>query len=548
MLWVCAGLTSACADDPVSAGDTDGGGGTETDSASETGGGGTEGELPMAEGSPPGASLKKLRSWEYRNSIEGLLGSDVAIDRPLPEDFVRANFTSIAASQDCYEELAIEDLEVIARDVAASAFASDPTPLSATGCAPSSVDDPCVREFVAEFGLNAWRRPLTDAELDKYVGLVGSLASLYDGSVARGAELTVAAMVTSPYFLYRVELGEPTGSGDLRKYKPHEMASRLAFTLWEQPPDDTLLAAAAAGELSTAESVREHAKRMLADERAIWPLFRFWREHLGIDRLTLTNYPRANASELLYDGLREEGRFLAYNLSLPGADSLSFLDAPTAFLQPGVAQLYGLSVDQEQEVELPAERLGFLTSGLFLLSNSHPQKTSPTRRGKFVLDRVLCRPIPPPPASVDLELPEPLEGQQTGRDVLDRHSSDPSCAGCHVQLDPPGFAFESYGPLGAFRDRDNGLAVDSTGVFDGESFSNAQEFVGLLRKSPSTPRCLSTQLFRSTMGLVEGDGQEPYLEALEVAFENNEYDLRAQLVKLVASDAFRFATGFSGGE
>lgn len=548
ILWVCAGLTSACADEPVPAGDTTGAG-AETDvGGSDADSSGTDSEQPMAEGSPPGASLKKLRSWEYRNSIEGLLGADVAIDRPLPEDFVRANFTSIAAAQDCYEELAVEELEVIARDVAASAFASDPTPLSATGCAPNSVDDPCVREFVAELGLNAWRRPLTDAELDKYVGLLGSLTSLYDGSIARGAELTVAAMVTSPYFLYRVELGEATGNGALRKYSAHEMASRLAFTLWEQAPDETLLAAAAAGELSTAESVREHAERMLVDDRAIWPLFRFWREHLGIDRLTLTNYPRANASELLYDGLREEGRFLAYNLSLPGADSLSFLDAPTAFLQPGVAQLYGLSVDQEKEVELPSERLGFLTSGLFLLSNSHPQKTSPTRRGKFVLDRVLCRPIPAPPANVDLELPEPLEGQQTGRDVLDRHSSDPSCAGCHVQLDPPGFAFESFGPMGVFRDQDNGLAVDSTGEFDGESFSNAREFVGLLRKSPSTPNCLSTQLFRSTMGVVEGAGQAPYLTVLEDAFETNAYDLRAQLVELVASDAFRFATGFSGGE
>jgi len=499
---------------------------------------------PAVEGDPPAASLKKLRSWEYRNAVQGLFGDTVTISGPLAPDFVRANFSSIAASQDCYEDVTLEALETVALDVAAQAFEVSPTPLEAAGCTPADAGDPCIRAFVSDFGLRAWRRPLSEPELDKYVGLVGSLASLYANDLAMGTELTVAALLQSPHFVYRVELGQPVESEPaLHKYTPHEMASRLAFTLWEQPPDDALLAAAGEGELTTAKSVREHAERMLADDRAIGPIFRFWREHLGIDRLTLTNYPRADASEALYAGLREEGRYMAYQLALPGADALSFLDTRMAYLQPEVADMYGIPLDAESEVELPPEREGFLTSGVFLLSNSHPGKTSPTRRGKFILERILCRSIPPPPADVDLNLPTPLPGEATGRDALAQHSSDPSCAGCHDQLDPPGFAFEGYGPDGALRDLDNGLPIDSSGSLGGEPFNDAAGLIPLLRKSDDAARCLTIQTYRSTLGTLESIGEVDYLEAFETAFVESGHDQRKLIVDIVSSDAFRFAVG-----
>ncbi len=519
------------------------GGQADTDDAGD-------GELPEAEGHPPPASLKKLRSWEYRNSVAQLLGEAVTVHGDLPPDFVRASFSSIAAAQDAYEDLAVEGFETIALDIAAQAFTSEPNPMSALGCTPSDATDPCVREFVADFGLRAWRRPLTDAELDKYVGLIASLAAIYGADVLKGSELAVAAMVQSPYFLYRVELGTPVDGGgpEVRKYTPHEMATRLSFTLWEQPPDAALLAAAAAGELATADSVREHAERMLADDRAIAPIFRFWREHLSIDRLTLTNYPRAEASETLYAGLREEGRFMAYHLALPGADALSYLDTQRAYLQPDVAAIYGMDLATEAEVEMPAERAGFLTSGIFLVSNSHPGKTSPTRRGKFILERVLCRSVPPPPADVDLELPTPLPGEATGRQALDQHSSDPSCAACHVQLDPPGFAFEHFGPTAALRGLDNGLPVDASGALDGEDFQDAAGLIELLRKSPDAARCVTLQTFRSTLGAVETIGQAQYIASLQAGFVDSEHDQRQLIVDIVSSDAFRFATGFSGGQ
>ena len=500
-------------------------------------------------GAPPPAGLKKVRSWEYRNLMEQLFEGPIAISRPLPPDAVRASFSSVSAAADCYDPTDVEGLELVALDVAAQAFAQTPTPLQAMGCEPSSASDTCVRDFIADFGRRAWRRPLTAAELSKYDGLAQSLAALYDGDPIKGAELTVAAMLQSPYFVYRVELGTPLEvDPGVRKYDGYEMASRLAFVLWERGPDQALLDAAAAGELTTEASVREHALRMLDDPKSIDAVFRFWREHLSIDRLTLTNYPRAEATPSLYAAMREEGHFMAYQLAQPGADALSFLDADTAYLQPELARVYGIELGEEGEVSLDPTRAGFLTSGLFLVSNGHPGKTSPTRRGKFVLERVLCRTIPPPPANVDLTLPDAAPGEATRRELVEMHATEPACKACHVLLDPPGFAFEHYGPMGGFRQEDNGLAIDASGELDAQPFRDAPELVALLRDNPDAARCVVTQTYRAVQGTVEEDAEEPYIDALTTAFVEGGHDQRLMIADLVASEAFRFATGQRGGE
>lgn len=531
-------LVGACGEDSVANADTDGE--TEgTDPANDPG--------LQAQGVPPPSGLKKMRSWEYRNVIEQLFEAPVALSRALPADGVRASFTSVSAAADCYGPTDVEGYELLALDVAAQAFSAAVTPLAAMGCTPASAGDPCVRDFVADFGLRAWRRPMTETELSKYTNLLESLSTLYDGDVLKGLELTVAAMLQSPFFLYRVELGIPLDvDPELRKFDGYEMASRLAFVLWERGPDQTLLDAAANGELTTEASVREHALRMLDDPKSIDAMFRFWREHLSIDRLTLTNYPRASASPSLYAAMREEGHFMAYQLAQPGADALGFLDMSTAYLQPELASLYGMQTSQEGEVELDAARAGFLTSGVFLVSNGHPGKTSPTRRGKFVLERVLCRTIPPPPADVDLTLPDAAVGEATRRELVEMHATAPACMGCHVLLDPPGFAFEHYGPLGEMRELDNGLPIDASGELDGASFSDAVGLLAALKDNPDAARCVVAQTYRSVLGTVEEDAERPYIDALTASFDEAGHDQRLMIADMVASEAFRYAKGLRG--
>lgn len=506
-------------------------------------------EPPVGAGTPPAASLKLLRTFEYRNTMAALLGDAVSVDAELRPDLVRANFTSVSASVDCYEEVGIEAFETIALDVAAQAFATSPTPLDQAGCAPADAGDDCVADFIADFGLRAWRRPLDGGERAKYVGLVDSLSTLYAGDVVKGVELTVAALLQSPNFLYRVELGWPVeGDPDTRKYSGYEMASRLAYSLWEGPPDRALLDAAGAGELDSAESVMQRASEMVADPRAEAALGRFWREHLNVDRLTLENYPRSVASEELYAAMRAEGEALVAQAIASGTDARTFLTSTEAELTPELAELYGASSPDGGPVTLPAERMGYLTSGVFLATQSHPTKTSPTRRGKFVLERILCQDIPPPPPDVDLELPEAPEGGATQRELLEAHRNNPVCAACHDSLDPLGFAFEQFDAMGQFREMDNGLPADPSGEWSGTAFQDAVGLIDILKDDPDVSRCLAIQTFRGFTGHLETAGQDPYIDEMVTSLEASGHDFRTLVAVLLGSEAFRYSHDFVGAE
>lgn len=506
---------------------------------------------PAAEIDDPSAALvKKLRSWEYRNTIASLLGDAITIDAPLPPDLVRANFSSVSAALDCYGDVDVEAFEQAALDVAAQAFAAQPDPLEAAGCQPTDAADACVGQWLSDFGRSAWRRPLSAEEQVKFQQLAVTLATSFEGDVYKATELTMAALLQSPHFLYRVELGEPLADDpETRKYTPHEMATRLAYTLWETTPDEYLLDAAAAGELATEESVREFASAMLTHPRAEVPLQRFWREHLAIDRLTLSNHPSPEASASLYADMRLEGQYLAARLTDPGTDALELLTLNEAWLTPALAEHYGVTPPTEPGwVSLPPQRRGFLTSGVFLASSSHPGKTSPTRRGKFVVERVLCARIPPPPADVDLSLPDVAPGEATRREQMELHSSAPACSGCHQVLDPPGFAFEGFDELGRARTLDNDLPVDTRGVFRGQAFDGATQLIEQLHDSPDVPRCIVRQAFRHTLGQVDTPAQEPYIDALTEGFVASGHDYRALVVDIVSSRAFRYARGTEAPE
>ncbi len=504
---------------------------------------------PAPTAAPGPATVKLLRTWEYRRSITDLLGLPEETPIALRSDLVRAQFSAVSAAADCYDDIAIETRERLARELSASAFSQPPTPLDAMSCRPSSSTDPCLRAFIEAFGARAWRRSLTAAEVDKYSTLLGTLAGLYEDDPVKAAELTVAALLTSPHFLYRVELGVPVvDSGEDRLYTSVEMASRLAFTLWGRAPDAALLALGTSGDLSTAEQVRAQARRMLDDPRADGELARFWREHLNVDRLTLTDFPKSGASEALYRAMRQEAEKLIDRAISPGADALLFLTSDRAYVDASLAELYDITLSGGPgEVALPAQRRGFLTSGLFLATMSHPSKNSPVRRGRFVLDRLLCLPIPSPPADVDVALPPIQEGQFTLREQLSEHVSNPSCRGCHNEMDPIGFSFEHFDQLGRARVLDNGLPIDASGVFRDQPFNDARGLIDIVRGDPEINRCLVRQTLRFLTGHLERTGSDGQINERVAEFEASGREFRSLVVEAVASDTFRYARGLAGG-
>ena len=228
------------------------------------------------------------------------------------------------------------------------------------------------------------------------------------------------------------------------------------------------------------------------------------------------------------------------------ADARELVTADFTFVNQDLAALYGVAPppgDDFVRVTLPASqnRSGLLSTSAFLSRFSHPDRNSPTRRGLFVKDILLCDPVDPPPPGVTTTLPEPSDEQVTLRQRLQQHMEDIKCAGCHLQMDPIGFALEHYDPIGNYRTEDNGLPVDSVveDVLELGSFSSARELGLILREDPRLTLCMVKSMLRGALGHLETEGEAPALEDVHEAFSASGYRIQELLVELAASPAFR---------
>ena len=335
-------------------------------------------------------------------------------------------------------------------------------------------DDACSQRFLARVGRLLSRRPLDETELARWTAIAVELG---EGDVHRGLRYALAGMLQSPSFLYRVELGYRPESGSPPAATPSvdrvtldgfEVASRLSFLLWNTGPDDALLDAAAAGELDTREGIDEHASRMLDDPRARRATMQLLRA-VPRPRAPLGARPRrgplsrvhADAGALDAHRGRAARRRSVFRRD---ADVRELFRTRRTFVNAELATLYGVEAPGATAisfvpVELPDDgaRAGLLTLGAFLAMNAHPTETSPTLRGKYVRERVLCELVPPPPPDVETDI-EPADPTmpRTLRERLEQHRTNPACAACHASIDPPGFLFEDFDSIGAVRTHDNG--------------------------------------------------------------------------------------------
>jgi hypothetical protein len=226
------------------------------------------------------------------------------------------------------------------------------------------------------------------------------------------------------------------------------------------------------------------------------------------------------------------------------------LDSRTTFINAELARLYQ-HPGQIAEVGFTkithpenSPRAGLLTSGAFLALNAHATVTSPTFRGRFIRQYLLCQEIPPPPAGVVTTLPEPdpNAGPETLRSRLERlHLQAPTCAACHNLMDPLGFALESFDAVGAYRTTENGLAVDTRGVLDGESFTDARELAGILRARTDVSGCVSRLAYRYATGHLESREERRVLDALANEFASSNFSFQDLVLAIVGSDGFRLA-------
>jgi hypothetical protein len=497
------------------------------------------GEAPTAELAGP--VLKRLTATQYENAVHDLFGDDIVVPEDIEPDEAVDGLLAIGAGVNSISPSGVEGFEDAAYSIAEQAIAAG----TAAPCSPTVDDDLlCAKEAIAEVGRRAWRRALTDDEVDRHLALfalaVGELDSFQDALA-----YPLAALLQSTNFLYRVELGEDDPAGG-RRYTDAEMASRLSFFLWNTIPDEELLAAAEAGELVTDAGLAGQIDRLLGDDRAREGLRAFFTDMLTLYELDDLNKDPTTYTHMSADvgpSAREETLAgLEYLVFEEAGDYRDILTTRRAFVDRKLAAIYAIPAPVREgfgETTLEGDRMGLLGQVSFLALASHPANTSVTRRGMFVREVLLCQDMPSPPAGVDTSIPEATTEAPTMRERVAQHLEDPSCSGCHNLTDYIGLGLENFDGLGGWRDAENGTTIDASGTLDGIAFGGPAGLGRAVRDHEDLGPCLAATVFRYATGHVDADGEDALRDWHARGFAENGYDVRWLLADIAASPAFR---------
>lgn len=560
LLAICLFAAGGCTGEGALVDAAFGGGASSADDAAASTGEGTgdgtseEVEPPAPPFAPAPLAVRSLLAYQYKNAIADLLGADAASVVSPPLDTSVNGFSAIGASQLALSSNAIRQFELSAHAAAEKAFGPAAAGRAArVPCTPTGADDEtCLTTFIQTFGKKAFRRPLEDAEVALYLPVAKDAATSY-GDFYRGAQYAAAALLLSPNFLYMVELGAEDSADPSRlKLSGYEVATRLSFFLAGTTPSDALLAAAAAGELDSKDGIRAQSLLLLQRPTAKIAVASFFDEMLELKHLDkvakdAATYPVFNAA--LAHAMREETQLFIENLVFEQqGDFRTFFDADYSYVNKDLALLYGITDQPASGYArrlLPADhkRGGFFGQAAFLALQSHPRLTSPTYRGKFVRERLLCQQIPAPPDDVDTSAianADPTR-PQTMRERLAEHQINSSCSGCHTLMDNIGLGLEKFDAIGRHRELDNGLPIDATSTISGlGSFNGPKELGALLKNDKRVLSCLTRNVFRAATGHVELATEEQPIRDATAAFEASGYNLKALMVELAMSDAFRY--------
>jgi hypothetical protein len=486
----------------------------------------------------------RLNRVEYDNTVRDLFYGTLDL-RPasaFPVDNYAEGFDNNAEELRMSNLLLEKYLEAADKTVAAL-FASAPARARLVTCDPGR-DAACPQAVLRTLVERAFRRPVTAEELDPYFRLV-ELARTNGDSAEVGLQLAVRAVLVAPSFLFRIEPDPPQGT--TRKLSDHEIASRLSYFLWSSMPDDELFARSKAGALQNADEIGRQVGRMLGDARAgalVDNLAGQWLYTRQLPELTPDpeRFPAEVWDEELRQAMRAETHLYLREVLLGDRPALDMLRSSFTFVNRRLAQHYGLAGAGGMSADMKLVNLGgadagrrggLLTQGAWLTVTSHPDTTSPVKRGKWILSELLCQEPPPPPPGVD----NLAKGPQTGsmRERLAQHSAKQPCLTCHQLIDPMGFGLENYDAIGRWRDTDDGSAIDASGTVPGTDnrFNDAAELAAALQKDPRFARCMTRKLLTYALGRGMQESDNPALDLLTQKFVAGGHRFRA-LVETIA--------------
>lgn len=511
---------------------------------------GDTGEAVVRGASPPVAlpapALRRLTQTQYENAVSDLVGLELVLPTSLEPDAEVAGLLSVGAATNSVSAYGVELYEDAAYLIAEQVFADPEAQSLVLGCEPSAPDDAdCASTMIESLGQRAWRRPLTADEVDVLSGLVTSIGAA-EQDFATGAMYGLAALLQSPHFLYRMEHG--SDAGDLRPLTEWELATRLSFLLWNSIPDDELLLAAAAGELSSDAGLEQQARRMLEDDRARSGVRNLFDEIFHLYALPEVSKDPAvfnHASPDLLAAAREETlRLLEWLILDEDADFRELMVSEYTFLDRRLAALYGVAAPVEGDfglvsLDVDQGRRGLLGHASFLMLQAHPASSSATLRGVFVRSTLLCQTIPAAPADVDTSIPQADADSPTLRERLETHLEDPTCASCHQLTDLVGLGLENFDGIGRWRDTENGVNIDPSGQLDGAAFSDAWSLGNVIADHENFGPCMTAHLYRYATGHAISDGEMDLVDWLAEGFVNGGHSFEMMMLDVILSDGFR---------
>ncbi len=502
----------------------------------------------------PVATAYRLTDPQLRATIQQVLG--VEYTGVLPTDYTLHGYVSVGSATLSLPPYDLELVEAAAWSVAETLLADGATRDLVLGCPLDLLPDgearACVERWAVATAFSLWHRPIEVTER-------AVLGDLFDAATAESDRLlasrgVLAFVLQSPWFVYRVEFGEPDPETPGRwRYTDHEMAARLSFLLAGAAPDAERMAAADRGELTSVAGVVAEAERLLDQPGAADPLAGWFAETLDLDRLDAavkdaTLFPEWNDDLKL--AMRSEIELLFSDLVvLRDEDFRALLTTDETWVNPSLAAVYGIAAPDPAGTAwatLAPGRGGILARGAVLAGHANATLNSPTRRGKFVRAKLLCQSIPPPPEGVVASL-DGVALDTTLRELLARHSEDPACAGCHALMDPIGFGLEQFDPIGRWRELDNGYPIDTTGDLDGTTFEGAEQLAETVAAHPSLASCIALDLWLHGTGQAETGPMLPAIDEIGAEFASSEFSFRSLVLAFVASDGFRRPSPGSAG-
>lgn len=537
-------LALACTGD-ISGGGKDGVpvGPNGTAGTNGAGGNGTGGGTQVA-GALLGPSVRLLTDAQYRATLRSLFTFADELVFELEADVALNGLRAVGTSNIALSPKATEGYLHAAEVAAARGFGTAEAATATAGCDVAQAQ--CASDYISDLGRRAFRRKLTDEERTRFVAIYqAGLQKL--GTGAAGVKYAVEAILMSPHFLYRVEIGQPNPGGPTpRALTDVEVASKLAYFLWNGPPDKQLLDLAESGGLKAAGALAAQAERLLADAAPITAgMESLFDDYLGLGDLDAVEKLPAEFpqfTDTLRDSMRRQTMMDMRSAALGTQSFLTVFNSTKTHLNAELAQLYGVqgvSGSAFVQVDLPASsnRRGLLGNASLMSLYSHSAISSPTLRGKFIRQILMCQAIPAPPPDVDTTLPDKTK-YKTARERLQVHATNPSCASCHNLMDPMGLGLENYDPIGRYRTEEQGVIIDPSGEIDGIAFKTPVEFADALAQSPSVPACLSRAVFRYAWGRIESDADEPMLNELTASFQGNGYQMRKLLTSAITASGF----------